>query len=119
MAKEKKCPDCPEMPAWLTTFGDLMALLLTFFVLLLSFSTTSQADFEKAIGALQGALGVLDGEPILTSPIKLHVPIVKGDITEARPTLKEAKAEMAICEHDQLTHLTPELYEDELNDEDY
>ena len=94
MAKEKKCPDCPEMPAWLTTFGDLMALLLTFFVLLLSFSTTSQADFEKAIGALQGALGVLDGEPILTSPIKLHVPIVKGDITEARPTLKEAKAEI-------------------------
>lgn len=82
------------MPAWLTTFGDLMALLLTFFVLLLSFSTTSQADFEKAIGALQGALGVLDGEPILTSPIKLHVPIVKGDITEARPTLKEAKAEI-------------------------
>ena len=32
--------------------------------------------------------------------------------------MKECKAEMAICEHDQLTHLTPELYEDELNDED-
>ncbi|MDP6985063.1 MAG: flagellar motor protein MotB, partial [Candidatus Latescibacteria bacterium] len=45
MAKKEKCPDCPEMPAWLTTFGDLMALLLTFFVLLLSFSTTSQNDF--------------------------------------------------------------------------
>ena len=49
------------MPSWLTTFGDLMALLLTFFVLLLSFSTTSQEDFNSAIGALQGALGVLDG----------------------------------------------------------
>ncbi|MEE3337643.1 MAG: flagellar motor protein MotB [Candidatus Latescibacterota bacterium] len=94
MAKKEKCPDCPEMPAWLTTFGDLMALLLTFFVLLLSFSTTSQNDFEKAVGALQGALGVLDGEPIMTSPIKLHVPIVKGDINEARPTLKDAKAEI-------------------------
>ena len=94
MAKEKKCPDCPELPSWLTTFGDLMALLLTFFVLLLSFSTTSKEDFEHAIGSLQGALGVLDGEPILTNPIKLHVPIVKGDITEARPTLKDAKAEI-------------------------
>ena len=82
------------MPSWLTTFGDLMALLLTFFVLLLSFSTTSQEDFNSAIGALQGALGVLDGEPILTSPVKLHVPIVKGDITEARPTMKDAKAEL-------------------------
>ena len=81
-------------PAWLTTFGDLMALLLTFFVLLLSFSTTSEADFQEAIGALQGALGVLDGEPILTSPIELNVPIVKGDITEARPTLKDAKSEI-------------------------
>ncbi|SVC92881.1 uncharacterized protein METZ01_LOCUS345735, partial [marine metagenome] len=57
------------MPSWLTTFGDLMALLLTFFVLLLSFSTTSQNDFEKAIGSLQGALGVLDGEPIMTPPV--------------------------------------------------
>ena len=94
MAKEKKCPDCPELPSWLTTFGDLMALLLPFFVLLLSFSTTRKEDFEHAIGSLQGALGVLDGEPILTNPIKLHVPIVKGDITEARPTLKDAKAEI-------------------------
>ena len=94
MAKEKKCPACPELPAWLTTFGDLMALLLTFFVLLLSFSTTSQHDIEQAIGALQGALGVLDGEPILTSPVKLEVPIVKGTITEARPTIKDAKAEL-------------------------
>lgn len=71
-----------------------MSLLLTFFVLLLSFSTTSQEDFEKAIGALQGALGVLAGEPIMTSPIKMHVPIVRGDITEARPTMKDAQAEI-------------------------
>ena len=71
-----------------------MALLLTFFVLLLSFSTTSQEDFESAIGALQGALGVLDGEPILSSPVKLEIPIVRGEITEARPTLKDAKAEI-------------------------
>ena len=94
MAKEKKCPDCPELPSWLTTFGDLMALLLTFFVLLLSFSTTSQEDFENAIGSLQGALGVLDGDPILSAPIKMFMPIVKGDITEARPTMKDAKAEI-------------------------
>ncbi len=95
MAKPQKCPECPKgLPAWLATFGDLMSLLLTFFILLLSFSTTSEADFEKAIGSLHGALGVLDGEPILTSPIKLNMPIIRGDITEARPTLKDAKAEI-------------------------
>ena len=100
MAKQaKKCVDgsicgIKEAPSWLTTFGDLMALLLTFFILLLSFSTTSEEDFQEAVGALQGALGVLDGEPILTSPVELHIPIVKGDITEARPTMKDAKAEI-------------------------
>ena len=100
MAKQaKKCVGgsicgTKAAPGWLTTFGDLMALLLTFFVLLLSFSSTNQESFENAIGALQGALGVLSGDPILTSPIKLHVPIVKGDITEARPTLNDAKAEI-------------------------
>jgi len=92
--KQQKCPDCPEIAAWITTFSDLMSLLLTFFVLLLSFSTVNEDDFENAIGALQGALGVLDGQPILTSPVKLHVPIVRGDITEARPTMHDAKAEI-------------------------
>ncbi len=95
MAKKQKCPECPQgLPGWLATFSDLMSLLLTFFILLLSFSTTKQSDFEKAVGSLQGALGVLSGDPILTSPVKLHVPIVRGDITEARPTLKDAKAEI-------------------------
>jgi len=71
-----------------------MALLLTFFVLLLSFSSTDQQDFENAIGSLQGALGVLDGDPIVSSPVKLHLPIVKGDIAEARPTMNDAKGEL-------------------------
>jgi len=60
---QAKCPECAAVPAWLTSFGDLMALLLTFFVLLLSFSSTDEQDFENAIGSLQGALGVLAGDP--------------------------------------------------------
>lgn len=50
-------------PAWMVTYGDLMSLLLTFFVLLLSFSTISEKDFNEAIMSLQGALGVLTGQP--------------------------------------------------------
>lgn len=46
-------------PGWLITFTDLMALLLTFFVLLVSFSSVEQVKFQKALGSLQGALGVL------------------------------------------------------------
>ena len=37
---------------------------------------------------------------------------------KAKAIMKQGTSEMVICEHDQLTHLTPELYEDELKDED-
>ena len=56
MIKEEDCPK--GLSAWLATFGDLMSLLLTFFVLLLSFSTMSVTSFQHAMGALQGALSV-------------------------------------------------------------
>jgi chemotaxis protein MotB len=82
MAKEQlKCPDCPAIPAWMTTFSDLMSLLLTFFILLLSFSSVSEEEFKKAMGAL-------------TSPIKLNLPLLTGKHSEARPTLQDAKTEI-------------------------
>ncbi len=46
----------------MVTYGDLMSLLLTFFVLLVSFSSIQMAKFQKAIGSLKGALGVLPRE---------------------------------------------------------
>ena len=48
-------------PAWMVTFADLMTLLLTFFVLLLSMSTLDNQRIKLALGSLRGALGVLDG----------------------------------------------------------
>lgn len=49
------------MPGWLATFGDLMSLLLCFFVLLLSMSTIDAKKFDTAIGSLSGALSILEG----------------------------------------------------------
>ncbi|WP_457596774.1 OmpA family protein [Hydrogenimonas sp.] len=61
MAKQK-CPECPKcLPGWLAAFGDLMSLLLCFFVLLLSMSTMDAKKLEEAIGSLAGALSVLEG----------------------------------------------------------
>jgi chemotaxis protein MotB len=45
-------------PEWIVTFADLMSLLLTFFVLLLSFSSTQAAKFEAVAGSLKEALGM-------------------------------------------------------------
>ncbi len=57
--KKIKCPKC--MPTWFATFGDLMSLLLTFFVLLLSMSTMDTKKVQEAFGSLSGALSVLEG----------------------------------------------------------
>ncbi|MCF7886412.1 MAG: flagellar motor protein MotB [Candidatus Marinimicrobia bacterium] len=51
--------DQPSSPAWMTTYGDMMTLLLCFFVLLLSFSTIDKIKFSKSMRALQGALGIM------------------------------------------------------------
>ena len=45
-------------PEWMVTFADLMSLLLTFFVLLLSFSTTEVIKFREAMGSIREALGL-------------------------------------------------------------
>ncbi len=59
---KKKCPECPEcMPEWLAAFGDLMSLLLCFFVLLLSMSSMDAKKVSEAIGSLSGAMSVLEG----------------------------------------------------------
>ena len=61
MAKKCKC-DCPVcLPAWLAAFGDLMSLLLCFFVLLLSMATMDAKKVSDALGSLSGALSVLEG----------------------------------------------------------
>jgi len=58
MGKDCDCPP-PGAPAWMATFGDLMSLLLCFFILIVSFSSIQEVEFQKAMGSLQGALGVL------------------------------------------------------------
>jgi chemotaxis protein MotB len=59
-AKREKKPD-EGAPGWMVTFADLMTLLLTFFVLLLSMSTLDNQKVKLALGSLRGALGVLQG----------------------------------------------------------
>jgi chemotaxis protein MotB len=59
--KKAKGGEDEGAPAWMVTFADLMTLLLTFFVLLLSMSTLDNQRIKLALGSLRGALGVLEG----------------------------------------------------------
>lgn len=70
MEAQQKCPPCkPGAPGWLATFSDLCTLLLTFFILLLSFAKTETAKYEAAIGSLRNAFGgnVLKAGEVLRS----------------------------------------------------
>ena len=46
----------PGAPKWMVTFSDCMTLLLTFFVLLLTFSSFDDKSFRKMTTALSTAL---------------------------------------------------------------
>jgi chemotaxis protein MotB len=45
-------------PMWVVTFGDLMSLLLCFFVLLLSFSEIDKQKYKQVAGSMEKAFGV-------------------------------------------------------------
>lgn len=55
-----ECPKCPPpgLPAYMGTFADLMALLMCFFVLLLSFSEMDVQKFKQLAGSMAFAFGV-------------------------------------------------------------
>ena len=69
--------DAPQgAPEWMVTFADLMSLLLTFFVLLLSMSSIQIDKYRLALGSIKTAFGAKDdlslsdmpaGEDILPS----------------------------------------------------
>lgn len=101
---KKKQEECPPKgsPAYMTTYGDLMTLLLTFFVLLLSFSSMREAKFRRAIGSLKGALGVLPNEQTIVEPQIVPIPqltnLQESEIAESIVELEEASAELDISE---------------------
>lgn len=56
---EEECEECEEgAPAWMATFSDMATLLLTFFVLLLSFANMDIQNFKMALGSVKEAFGV-------------------------------------------------------------
>lgn len=77
MARKKKQQDQEAgAPLWMVTYGDLMSLLLTFFVLLLSFSTiTDEELFREAIKSFRGSVGFLPREltMVQVNPLPKHM----------------------------------------------
>ncbi len=55
-------------PIWAVTFGDLMSLLMCFFVLLLSFSEMDRNKYRVVSGSVKNAFGIQRKKPVFESP---------------------------------------------------
>ena len=55
-------------PLWVVTFGDLMSLLMCFFVLLLSFSEMDRRKYKMVSGSMAQAFGIQREKPVFESP---------------------------------------------------
>lgn len=62
MARQKKPPE-PGLsaPFYMGTYGDMVTLILCFFILLFAMSSIDSQKFQKALISLKGSLGVLKG----------------------------------------------------------
>jgi len=70
MNKPAKKPPEEGAPEWMMTFGDLMSQLLTFFILLISFSIFDDVKYNRVKGVLDQSFGFLPAwdQPIIHHP---------------------------------------------------
>ncbi len=61
MAKRKEEMPAPGAPAWTATFGDLMNLLLCFFVMLFAMSTVDSEKFKAIAESFSKTFSIFDG----------------------------------------------------------
>ena len=90
MAKKHKC-ECPAgVPEWVVTYGDMMSLLLTFFILLAAFSELKEdKEYQKVVTAVKEAFGYSGGVGVLpTDDVPLRSMIETLEQI-ARKTMKE------------------------------
>src|SRR5690554_6219420 len=59
--RKKKEQMGSSAPGWMNTYGDMVTLLLVFFVLLYSFSIMDQGKFQGFVTSFRQRVGILDG----------------------------------------------------------
>lgn len=71
-------------PSWMVTFADLMTLLLTFFILLLSFSKMDVNKYKAMVASMASAFG--SGKQVVTLVVNQPAPSVAPPSPQAVPT---------------------------------
>jgi len=90
----------------MVTYGDMMSLLLTFFVLLLSFSTLDNRKIKEVLGSLRGALGVLyrGEEPMSQRTLNMNQDVLTQSATRNYQAKEVAQQVRRTFERNGLRH---------------
>ncbi|MBA2881307.1 chemotaxis protein MotB [Desulfosalsimonas propionicica] len=75
--KKNKESNGPSAPAWMVTYSDMVTLLLTFFVLMLSMAEMDKVKFQRAVVSLQGAFGIMENKPPEETQTDVIVPEIE------------------------------------------
>ena len=59
--REEASSEGGGVPPWITTYSDLITLMLAFFVILISFGTFEKGRIVRFVGSFQGAFKILPG----------------------------------------------------------
>jgi chemotaxis protein MotB len=97
-------------PAYMSTYGDLMTLLLTFFVLLFSMSSVDASKFKAFINSFSGGSGILQAGDVIVSDQGMMGTGIKNfpNRSDMEKLAKQAKNE---AENEALLELKEELEE--------
>jgi len=60
MKHNRPAKDKPAAPQWLVTYGDMMTLLLAFFVMIVAYSSVEHGKLMDALESFRGAVGILN-----------------------------------------------------------
>jgi chemotaxis protein MotB len=67
MARKQECPPCAEgSPAWMTTYGDMVTLLLCFFVMLFATGKATPQEIQLILSAFSNSMGFFEGGQTLS-----------------------------------------------------
>ena len=72
--KKKPRKETPGAPLWMVTYSDMVTLLLTFFVLMLSMAEMDKIKFQQAAGSLKGAFGVMNRKQVIEPQSEVVLP---------------------------------------------
>ncbi|MGX5175163.1 flagellar motor protein MotB [Aliikangiella sp. IMCC44653] len=97
MSDLEEC-DCPPegLPAYMGTFADLMALLMCFFVLLLSFSEMDVLKFKQIAGSMKFAFGVQNKVDVKDIPKGTSIIAREFSPGKPQPTIIESVMQQTV-----------------------